>query len=248
MTLLRTTARTLLASYFVVHGVKAVRNPDPLVPVAQPVTDKVVPLLKQYAPAQVAGYVPEDTASLVRVNGAAQLLGGVALASGKGRRLGAALLAASLVPTTLAKHPFWQEVDTEAKAAERNQFLKNGSLLGGVLLAAADTEGKPSLAWRAQKGTKQLTRGTSSLAKDTQHAAELALAEGATLVGAVVKQSRKTRKQAAKQAKKTRKEAGALAAAASAAAAKQLAEAKKNRAKAAKRREKRAKNIQRGEN
>src|SRR3712207_5581509 len=107
MTLLRAASRTMLASYFVTSGIKAFRQPEPLVPAAEPVADRLVTLVKRYAPAQVAGYVPEDTRTLVRVNGAAQALGGLALASGKGRRLGALVLAASLVPSTLAKYPFW---------------------------------------------------------------------------------------------------------------------------------------------
>ena len=107
MTLLRAGARTMLASYFIVSGVKAVRNPDPLVPAAEPVADRVVPLVKKYAPQQIVTAIPEDTVNLVRANGAAQILGGLALASGKGRRLGALLLAGSLLPSTVAKHPFW---------------------------------------------------------------------------------------------------------------------------------------------
>ena len=139
MTLLRAGARTMLASYFIVNGVKAVRNPGPLVPAAEPVADRVVPLVKKYAPQQVATVIPEDTANLVRANGAAQVIGGLALASGKGRRLGALLLAGSLVPTTLARHPFWSRTDPEERALDRSQFLKNVSLLGSVLLAAGDT-------------------------------------------------------------------------------------------------------------
>jgi hypothetical protein len=30
-------------------------------------------------------------------------------------------------------------------------FLKNLGLLGGLLLAAADTEGRPSIGWRAER-------------------------------------------------------------------------------------------------
>ena len=113
MTLLRAAARTMLASYFVASGIRAVRNPDPLVPAAEPVVDKIVPLAKQYAPDQIASRIPEDTATLVRVDGALQIVGGLALATGKGRRLGAYLLAGSLVPNTIAKHPFWSRTDPE---------------------------------------------------------------------------------------------------------------------------------------
>ncbi|HWJ51852.1 MAG TPA: DoxX family membrane protein, partial [Propionibacteriaceae bacterium] len=131
MTLLRAAYRTMLASYFITSGVRALRDPDSLVPVAEPLTDRVVPLLKEYAPQQVAGFVPEDARTLVRVNGAAQVAGGLALASGKGRRLGALLLAGSLVPSTIAKHPFWSRSDAAERANDQHQFLKNVSLLGG---------------------------------------------------------------------------------------------------------------------
>ena len=50
MTLLRAASRTMLASYFVASGVKALRDPDSLVPVAEPLADRLVPLVKQYAP------------------------------------------------------------------------------------------------------------------------------------------------------------------------------------------------------
>jgi uncharacterized membrane protein YphA (DoxX/SURF4 family) len=165
MTLFHAASRTMLASYFVSSGIKAVRHPELLVPAAEPVADRMVPLAKKYAPAQVAGYVPEDTKTLVRVNGAAQVLGGLALATGKGRRLGAIVLAVSLVPSTLARHPFWTRTTSEEKAQDRAHFVKNVSLLGGVLLAATDTEGKPSLVWRAHKGGELLARDTRRATK-----------------------------------------------------------------------------------
>src|SRR5215207_578825 len=254
MTLLRAGARTMLASYFIVNGVKTVRNPDPLVPAAEPVADRVVPLVKKYAPQQVATAIPEDTANLVRANGAAQIVGGLALASGKGRRAGALLLAGALIPSTLARHPFWTRTDPEEKALDRSQFLKNVSLLGGVLLAAVDTEGKPSLAYRAQKGgqslaketrraRKSLAKSTSGLAKSTSGVADDALAGGAALVAG----SRAARKKAAKERKKAHQVAAKQAADAQVAAdkaAKQAAKEDRKQQKAYRRN----KNIRRGEN
>jgi uncharacterized membrane protein YphA (DoxX/SURF4 family) len=258
MTLLRAGARTMLASYFIVNGVKTVRNPDPLVPAAEPVADRVVPLVKKYAPQQVAAVVPENTASLVRANGAAQIVGGLALASGKGRRLGALMLAGSLVPSTLARHPFWSRTDPDERALDRSQFLKNVSLLGSVLLAAGDTEGKPSLAYRAQKGgrsiaketrkaRKSLAKGTTGLAKSTTGVADEALAGGAALVGAVVASSRAAKKKAAKELKHARELAAKDAAQRGEAAEKAAKKAKKDQRKQQKAR-RRNKNIRRGEN
>ena len=256
MTLLRATARTLLASYFVASGYKSVRHPELLVPAAEPVTDRLVPLVKKYAPAQVAGYVPEDTKTLVRVNGAAQVLGGLALASGKGRRLGSLVLATSIIPSTLAKHPFWTRPTAVEKAEDRSHFLKNVSLLGGVLLAAGDTEGKPGLVYLAHKSGEHLARDTrratkrlgrktgvtsSALSKNagalTKNATELAeavskntahLADGALASGAaLVGAAVAGSRKAKKQAAKQLKEAQVVA-------AKQLREARAAAAQQAK--------------
>ncbi len=256
MTLLRAAARTMLASYFIASGVKALRDPDSLVPDAEPLTDRVVPMVKEYAPEQVASYVPEDARTLVRVHGATQLVGGLALASGKGRRLGALLLAYSLIPGTIARHPFWSRTDPGQRAEDQHQVLKNVSLLGGVLLAARDTEGRPGLAWRAQRGSRAIAKSTSratgkvtktaeSLTAGGSDLAESALATGAALVGSVVASTRKTRKQAvkqfahaqevaAKQAEEARKAAVKAAKKAKKEAPKQLAAAKKIAAQRAK--------------
>ena len=133
-------------------------------PAAEPLVDRVVPLVKEYTPEQVASYVPENTVTLVRINGVAQVLGGAALATGKGRTTRCACCwPASLIPSTIAKHPFWTVQDPEERAQDRTHFLKNVSLLGGVLLACQDTEGKPSLTWRAQKGGRNWPRRRARL-------------------------------------------------------------------------------------
>ena len=232
MTLLRSAARTMLASYFVVSGLKAVRDPESLVPAAEPLVDGVVPQIQRFAPEQVSSYVPTDAKTWVRINGVLELVGGIALATGKGRRLGAGLLALSLVPTTVGKYPFWSRSDPAERAADREHFLKNLSLLGGVLIASRDTEGKPSLGYRASKTSQQLVADTkkasAKVSKDTREITDAALAEGALLVGAVVGTTRKGRKQAAKQLKS---------------ASKQAAEAKKDATKFAKRAKKDATKV-----
>ncbi|MEW1613102.1 MULTISPECIES: DoxX family protein [unclassified Streptomyces] len=145
MTVLRKIARPLLASMFVSGGYTAVRDPARLVPVAEPVTDPVATTI-----APRTSLLPEDPESLVRLNGAVQLGAGVLLALGRAPRLASAALAVTLVPTTLAAHRFWTIEDPEERAAQRVHFLKNVSLLGGLLIAAADTHGKPSLAYRTR--------------------------------------------------------------------------------------------------
>jgi uncharacterized membrane protein YphA (DoxX/SURF4 family) len=263
MTLLRAIPRTMLASYFVAAGIKAIRDPESLVPAAEPLVDRVVPLVKEYTPEQVSGYVPENTVTLVRINGIAQVTGGLALATGRGRRLGALLLAGSLIPSTIAKHPFWTVQDPEARAQDRSHFLKNVSLLGGVLLAAQDTEGRPSLAWRARRGgetiaketrkaTKKLSRSTGNVAGEAGELAEAAVATGAALLAAVGESSRKLQKQAARQLEQAKEVAARQAEEAQEAAAKAAKKAKKEAKKQVKTVKKKAKeiaeNVQLGEN
>jgi uncharacterized membrane protein YphA (DoxX/SURF4 family) len=263
MTLLRAVPRAMLASYFVASGIKAIRDPESLVPAAEPLADRAVPLVKQYSPEQVASIVPEDTVSLVRMFGIAQVVGGTALATGKGRRLGALLLAGTLVPGTVANHPFWTVQDPEERAQDRKHFLKNVSLLGGVLIASVDTEGKPSLAWRAQKGgqslaketrkaSKKLARSTGKVAGGANDLAESAVATGIALVDALADSSRRVRKQAAKQLKQAKALAAQQAEEAREAAAKAAKQAKKDARKQAKvdskKPKKIGKNVQLGDN
>lgn len=172
MTVTRLIARPLLATMFVVGGVNSFRNAEAVAPKAAKVTDKIV------SKAQAKGApIPSDAVTLVKVNAAVHVLAGAALATGRAPRLSAGLLAASLVPTTLAGHRFWEESDPAAKGNQQVHFFKNVSLLGGLLLASVDTDGKPSLAWRARRAAKDAKREARVLAKSTKREAKLAKAK-----------------------------------------------------------------------
>ncbi|MDP9406172.1 MAG: DoxX family protein, partial [Actinomycetota bacterium] len=138
MSLQRRIARPLLAAMFIAGGVDALRDPAAKVPVA----DKVA--------SQLPGLGEQDTETLVKANATVQLVGGTLLAFGRLPRLSALALAASLVPTTLAGHRFWEYDDPAQRQQQQVHFLKNASMFGGLLLAAVDTEGKPGLAWRSR--------------------------------------------------------------------------------------------------
>ncbi|WP_210440403.1 DoxX family membrane protein [Nocardioides xinjiangensis] len=174
MTITRLLARPMLATIFVAGGINALRNTEAHADKAKKVTDKVVPAARQAVP---GAPIPTDPVTLVRINAAAQLLAAGALATGRAPRLSAAVLAASLVPTTLAGHAFWAETDPQAKAAQKLQFYKNTSLLGGLLLAAVDTEGRPGLAWRARRAASDVRREARQVAKDARREATLAKAQ-----------------------------------------------------------------------
>lgn len=132
----------MLASMFLAGGLDALRNPGPKVPVAEDVAPKIA--------ANLPGLSEQDTEQLIRINGGVQVVAGTLLALGRFPRLSALALAASLVPTTAAGHRFWEYDDAAQRQQQQIHLLKNVSMLGGLLLAAMDTEGKPGLGWRAR--------------------------------------------------------------------------------------------------
>jgi len=163
----RTVARTLLSAIFVVSGARAVTDPETYVERAKRVTDRIDPVLRG-----VHEGIPTDAATLVRVNGVAQLVGGLLLATGHVTRPAAALLAGTLVPTTVAGHPFWAVDDPAQRAVHQVHFMKNLGLLGGLLLAAADTQGRPSLGWRTSHavggGRRRVRRAVRTARRDAR--------------------------------------------------------------------------------
>ena len=173
MTAMRLIARPMLASMFVMGGIDALTHATGKVPKAGKVTDHVPTLAERIAPGLP---VPTDPATLVRVNGGVQVATGLALATGRMPRISALVLAASLLPTTYAGHPFWEEKDKATRSAQRIQFFKNVSMMGGLLLAGVDTEGKPGVAWRARRAARDVRREARQLAKQARSEARVAKA------------------------------------------------------------------------
>jgi uncharacterized membrane protein YphA (DoxX/SURF4 family) len=173
MTAMRLIARPMLASMFVLGGIDSLTHASKKVPTAEKVTDHVPTLAERIAPGLP---VPTDPATLVRLNGGVQVAAALALATGRLPRLSALVLAASLAPTTYAGHPFWEQEDKAARSAQRIQFFKNISMMGGLLLASVDTEGKPGVAWRARRAARDVRREARQLAKQARAEARVAKA------------------------------------------------------------------------
>src|SRR5690625_1239088 len=140
MSLVRRIARPLLASIFISEGIDTLRHPEARVVQAAPAVEKVSRPLGMTVDAKTA----------VQVNGAIMAAGGLLLAAGKVPRLAATSLGASLVATTDVVYPCGSYKDPDERRTLRNAFSLNLVFLGGLLRAAADTSGKPSLAWRRQ--------------------------------------------------------------------------------------------------
>jgi uncharacterized membrane protein YphA (DoxX/SURF4 family) len=132
-----------LASIFIAEGWGAIRNPGGDAEADEAQTSSLTD----------GGM---DALTVARLNGVVQVGGGALLAVGKFPRLAALALMGTIVPTTYTGHRFWEEPDAEKRAQQRTQLLKNLGLLGGLIFAAVDTEGAPSVAWRTRRRVRQV--------------------------------------------------------------------------------------------
>ncbi|MDL5154899.1 DoxX family protein [Actinomycetospora termitidis] len=156
--LVRRLARPMLAAIFIKGGIDTLLNPEPRVGKAAPKIQQAENLVGDKLPPQA----PTQPDQLVRIDAGVKIGAGVLLALGKFPRIASLALAASVIPTTVVGHAFW-EYDGEDRTAQEQHFLKNLGLLGGLILAAVDTEGKPSLGWRARRASRKLAKQTREL-------------------------------------------------------------------------------------
>jgi len=157
----RTAARVMLASVFVTGAVRALIDPGPRAQAAKPLLDRAGPWLAKTDPR-----IPTDPRTLVRAKAAVDVVAGLALATNRFTRPAAAVLAAGMVPAAAADNPF---------NGDRQRFLNDLGLLGGLLLAAADTEGRPGLRYRTShavdRSQRSMRRAVRSAKRDAKIAA-----------------------------------------------------------------------------
>ena len=201
MTVTGALARPMLAGIFVYGGIDAIRRPEGKAAKAEdvgpPIADRVG--------------LPTDPVTLVRINGAVQLGAGTLLALGRFRRLASVALAASLAPTTYAGHRFWEETDAATRRQQQVHFLKNVAVLGGLILAAGDTGGRPSVTWRAKRATRhavQAARPATGLAESAARLSRGAKRDAAAGATIATLQMAQLSRRAAKAARRAADAAG----------------------------------------
>ena len=155
--LIRRIARPLLSAVFIGQGIETLRNPKVTVDAAEPTMAALRTL-----PEPVGSKVPSNPETAARINAAVQVGGGLLLATGKVPRIASAALAFTVIPSSLGAHLFWTESDPERKAQKRRDLLTDLSLLGGLIIASADTAGKPSLGWRGRRAAGRLSEAVSA--------------------------------------------------------------------------------------
>lgn len=151
--MIRKFARPMLASVFIWDGVDTLRNTSEHVAD----TESVLKRLRKVLPREYAGYIPNDPELVTRALGGAKTAAGTSLALGKAPRTSAAVLALAHVPN-LVGNTFWTADSKEEKEAQRNGFITNTALLGALAIVTQDTEGKPSVRWRAAKASERANK------------------------------------------------------------------------------------------
>jgi uncharacterized membrane protein YphA (DoxX/SURF4 family) len=146
----------MLATTFIARGVDSLRSPKTAADAARPALDELGKL-----PEPVGTNIPTNAETVARVTAAVQVGAGLLLATGRLPRFASSALALSMVPGSLGEHAFWAETDPQRKSAERRAFLADVGLLGGLIIAAVDTEGRPSLGWRGRRAARKFGESVS---------------------------------------------------------------------------------------
>ena len=125
------------------------------------------------SPARSQPALPDPWAACSQAASVAERDGGIPsgllLAIGRVPRAASLALAASLVPTTLAGHRFWEATNDEEKKTQLIHFLKNAGILGGLLMSALDTGGRPSVFWSSRRWISRTGRSIGSAAQSAGH-------------------------------------------------------------------------------
>lgn len=156
----------MLATTFIARGVDSLRSPKAAADAARPALDELGKL-----PEPVGPKIPTNAETVAKVTAAVQIGAGLLLATGRLPRFASSALALSMVPGSLGEHAFWAETDPQRKSAERRAFLADVGLLGGLVIAAVDTEGKPSLGWRGRRAAQKLGETVSGALPSSSNSA-----------------------------------------------------------------------------
>ena len=139
VSLVRLVARPMLASAYIGNGISRIKNPQAATGSVKP----LVNLCKKKLDVNV------DAELVARATGVAQVAAGSMLAIGKFPRLSSSILVSTYLMEVVG-----QQLNRESRSNE--SFWSKTAILGGALLAAVDTDGKPGLAWRAQHAADKL--------------------------------------------------------------------------------------------
>ena len=145
MALVRRIARPLLAAPFIFEGVRTALRPEREIEVYPQAFDAVDSAI---AHSTAPGFV--DARGLIRAAGVVAAGAGMLYATNRCPRAAAATLLVTTSVGWAGRKKVW-ELRGEELTQEVQSILTDAGLLGGVLLAVVDHDGRPSLGYRANR-------------------------------------------------------------------------------------------------
>lgn len=165
MSLVRKLARPLLASSFVLSGVDHLKNPDSHAHLA-----KAIDLAAKTNPQLIVLKGKEEL--IGQGIAGAQVVAGSMFALGKFPRLSSMVLLTTGALNAYTEYSAADSETKEAKKARARVALTNGSLLGAIAITAVDTDGNPSLVWRANKLGENIAKKSEKISSDIKDKSE----------------------------------------------------------------------------
>ena len=161
MSITRAFARSLIGPVFLTRGAEGFLHPDG--------TGLGAAAVARWLDAASIRVAPDRVARLL---GGAQVTGAALLILGRMPRLAATVLSLSLLPDLIGERRRPQALSMARKPG--TERAKELAILGGLLFAATDRNGAPSLRWRAtqagRKASTALESVGSSVAERLSHA------------------------------------------------------------------------------
>lgn len=162
MALVRRIARPLLAAPFIFEGVRTALRPEREIDVYPEAFEAVdTALSKTSAP----GFV--DVRAIIRVSGAVAAGAGVMYATNRYPRTAAAALLLTTSVGWAGRKRVW-ELRGQERVQEIQSILTDAGLLGGVMLAVVDHDGRPSLGYQVNQFVERSQKKAQKTQRDLE--------------------------------------------------------------------------------
>lgn len=178
MSLVRRIARPLLAAPFIFQGVRTVMRPEREIDTYPQAFEMVDSTLSQSS-------LPDavDARRVLQATGAVAAGAGLLYATDHFPRAAAATLLVTSTVGWAGRKKVW-ELSGEELKDEVQAILTNAGLLGGVMLAVVDTDGKPSTAYRLHAFVERAQKNAEAKQRELEKKAQSAKKTVAKKTGA----------------------------------------------------------------
>lgn len=166
MSLVRRIARPLLAAPFILEGIRTAYQPEREIDVYPQAFEAVDSALAKTSTPDFL-----DARTIIRVSGAVAAGAGILYASNRCPRLAAATLLVTTSVGWAGRKRIW-ELSGEERMQELQSILTDAGLLGGVLLAVVDHDGRPSVGYRVEKFVERSKKNAEAKQRELEKKAD----------------------------------------------------------------------------